>query len=130
MQTMRRLLLHSSVSGRGGNCKVLDTTTVLTVSSTTTKKIENRSFDISVFRKYNLDPVDHLRDHDYDVLPHFIELSVVSQNVVTYISGFVVKMLQRKLNCSVCLEKCGTAVEIQDNFSYQFLFLKNRGNLM
>ncbi|KAL1493947.1 hypothetical protein ABEB36_009626 [Hypothenemus hampei] len=45
-------------------------------------------------------------DHDYDVLPVDLPLSSLTINIVTYMSGFVVKMLQKSLKCPKCILMC------------------------
>lgn len=94
MRSFRKLLLHSRITGQGGNCRVLDSTTVLSVSSSTVK-VSEEFVDVSLYRKYGLDVESALIDHDYDIIPEFIDL--LACNVVTYIAGYVIKMLERTL---------------------------------
>lgn len=111
MHTFRKLLLFSSISERGGNCKVLDDTIVLKVPSSTIKKAVTDQIDVSLYRQYNLEVSKNetVTEHDYDVLPCFIDLNAFSTNVVTYISGYVVKMLKRTYRCPECIASCVTS---------------------
>lgn len=122
------MLIHCRISGRGGNCRVFDSTTVLTVPSTSIEK-QLQSYDISLYRKYNLDFSQHqVHNHDYDLISNFVELTEVSSNIVTYISGYVLKMLQRTVKCIDCLEGSSTTSErVKGNSSYKLIFKKNWG---
>lgn len=129
MYTYRKLILFSSVSERGGNCKVLDDTLVLTVPSTS-RSLVHSEFDISLYRRYNFDVIKDIQcDHDYDISSDIIELNEVVENVVTYISGYIVKMLIKIVKCQECIDSClFNDEEINsDMFHYRFLIFKNKG---
>lgn len=125
MRTFRKLILHANVSGRGGNCRVLDATSVLNVSSDSSKNIANE-IDISVLRKNSVSQEEYLADINYDVIPEVISLSELSRNVVTYIGGYIIKMLMRTIQCEDCVDLL-IADEIQ-NSSYTFIKRRNLGN--
>lgn len=125
MRSFRKLLLHTRISGQGGNCRVLDSTTVLSVSSSTVK-VPEESIDVSLYRKYGLDIENAPIDHDYDLIPEFIDL--LASNVVTYIAGYVVKMLERTLKCYDCFSACEyIAADIHDDLSFKLITHKNKG---
>ncbi|KAG8172544.1 hypothetical protein JTE90_026968 [Oedothorax gibbosus] len=42
-------------------------------------------------------------DHDYCDLPNSQNLGELSQNIVNYIAGYVVKMAERELACEECI---------------------------
>ena len=68
---LRRLLLFTNITREGGNCKVLCTTCMLSVSSGPKQKSTNvqQSVDVFVLKKYGLDILtEALADHDYDRL--------------------------------------------------------------
>lgn len=128
MRTFRKLRLHSKISGQDGNCRVLDSTTVLHISSSTQKRDSFQNVDVGLCQKYGLDIVDILQDHDNDMPAQCIPLTKLVTNVVTYISGFVVKMLCRTLHCDECIFECFQHLEETYNIQkYEFLSLKNRG---
>jgi F420-0:gamma-glutamyl ligase-like protein len=127
MHTFKKLLLFSPIRNEGGNCKVLDETIVSSVPSTN-KKV-NPVIDVAIYRKYDLDvTAEVLEDHDYDVLPFFVGLSEVSHNVVTYISGYVVRGLKKIIRCSDCVYSLNADPDsIVGNVNYRWLFKKNSG---
>ncbi|KAG5872970.1 hypothetical protein JTB14_027649 [Gonioctena quinquepunctata] len=69
--TYRKLLFHAQVKGIGGNCSVINSTTILALPSNINEKNsrEKNSFivDYSVARKYNIDENElftSIEDHD------------------------------------------------------------------
>lgn len=126
MRTFRKLILHANVSGRGGNCRVLDTTSVLTVSSDNSRSSTMNEIDISVMRKNNVSQEEYLADVEYDVIPEVISLTELSRNVVTYIGGYLIKMLMRTLRCEECIDLL-IADDAEDN-RYIFIKRRNLGN--
>lgn len=124
MRTYRKLILHANVRGQGGNCQVLDTTSVLTISSGTKKKPILDYIDYVDVRRFaeNFYP----KDHDYDVLQKYIPINTYTSNVVTYISGYVVKMMQRQTHCEECLNLLVDYSQTSSN--YMFLNRRNLGN--
>lgn len=129
-RSFKKLILFSKISGRGGNCRVLDTTSVLTVSPTSQK--ENAgidSYDISFCRKYNIDPLSlQISEHDYST-PQFLELNEVISNVVCYMAGYVVKMLQKRLSCIECKLSCTivSTEPLNEHSPYRLIDFKNKG---
>ena len=126
---MRKLLLHSQISGEGGNCRVIDTTTVLHVPSSTTASKTDETIDVELCRNYGIDVSDTIADPNYDITPEYVSLSEVAINVVTYIAGFVLKMLCSKtIYCAECIWEC---FETRDDFhrdkKYKLLSVKDRG---
>lgn len=99
MHTFRKLLLFSSISERGGNCKVLDDTIVLKVPSSTIKKAVTDQIDVSLYRQYNLkvSKNETVTEHDYDVLPCFIDLNAFSTNVVNLYQWICSKNVKKDL---------------------------------
>lgn len=66
-----------------------------------------------------------------DAVPVKPTLTTLSENIVTYISGFVVKMTKRHIKCVECLEALENFSGIQENDSSLLLTLrKKRGNLI
>jgi len=45
----------------------------------------------------------HLNDHDYYKLPEIETLSHYVVDVVSYISGFVVKKVKQIVKCNICI---------------------------
>lgn len=71
--TYRKLLFHTQVKGVGGNCSVIDSTTIMALPSNIKEKKEKADpfvIDYSVARKYNVDNNElfiSIEDHDYDI---------------------------------------------------------------
>jgi hypothetical protein len=60
--------------------------------------------DMAIARRYDLE----LRppaadDHNYHDVSNTIELSVYKEAAIPYISGYVVKIVEKKVNCPQCL---------------------------
>ena len=70
-----------------------------------------------------------LPDHDYFQI-HTLDL--LSENVVTYIAGFIVKKMKKYVKCDKCLLALETVDNniIYDDSSYMLLRRKNRGGLI
>ena len=81
-------------------------------------------------RKYNLEASDVLlEDHDYDCTSIYLPLTELSSNVVTYISGYVIKMLERRKICMECLVEgaISSNSEHLTNKKYMLIRRKDRG---
>lgn len=94
MRSFRKLILHANISGKGGNCFVLDTSTILTVT-VGTKNMSIKEIDIATIRQHSIPEDTFLREHDYDLVSSFISLNEYVKNVVTYMTGYVVRMMQQ-----------------------------------
>lgn len=55
--------------------------------------------------------MEALSDHDYVILPQ--NLTEYTSNVVVYISGYVVKHMANKLNCTTCIRSLFSAEPVQ-----------------
>ncbi|CAH0558622.1 unnamed protein product [Brassicogethes aeneus] len=126
--TFRRLLLHTKISQGEGNCKVLDATTVLSIPSTSVKSTVEE-VDFSMYRKFSYEPADFLLDHNYDILSGVVELNTLTSNVVTYISGYVVKMLEESNKCAECILGCRSTMDAINDESYSLISFKDKGGL-
>lgn len=125
--SLRRLLLHSRVDGQGGNCRLIDSTVVLSVSSKTGKVSE--PIDYSLVKKYGLE-LDDMVLHDneeYNVTKFFISLNEMASDVVAYIAGYVIKMLLNRNLCPDCLDS-GVFLNINEEIRhYKLINRKDRG---
>lgn len=104
------------------NCQPLDATSILHV---TPSKHKDSIMDISLITKYNMDITASITDHDYD-MPGFLSLTEFAENVVTYMSGFVVRSVKRKIKCLECLQELEEQEHVADR-SLNLLKTKNRG---
>ncbi|KAB0798672.1 hypothetical protein PPYR_09665 [Photinus pyralis] len=103
--TFKRLLVRHDLSNIKGNCTIQDSFHLLSaVPSTYQRKIYTISVDdVHMIKKFGLDCSDiQIGDHDY-AIPKLPPLTAFCQNVVGYISGFVVRMMKRKIKCQTCI---------------------------
>lgn len=127
MRTFRKLILHADVSGSGGNCRVLDTTSVINVSSGTGKNQTVNQMDYSVARRNNVSQEEFLAEIDYDVIPDVVSITELARNVVTYIGGYMIKMLIKTVHCEECADLL--LADATDTSNYRFIKRRNLGNL-
>jgi hypothetical protein len=124
----KRLLVKHEVKIRNGNCLPQDCVTILHV---TQRKPQTTSTDImTLVRKLDLVERPPLQDeHDYADMPNFVQLSPYVDNVVTYIAGFVVRNLLKRLTCEECSHAL-YSVERLTNSRYDLVRVKSRGGLV
>jgi hypothetical protein len=129
----KRLLVRHEVQASNGNCVAQENITILNVSSkdqdVTPSSVD--SFDMSLIRRYDLEIRSPITDeHDYSDVPNMMSLSPYVQNVVGYMSGFVVRSLMKHMNCLECKEALLFG-ENDDLMSVRKLLdRKNRGGLV
>lgn len=63
-----------------------------------------KDIDFAILRKQAADYNRIVEEHDYDLLPEHISLTDFCDNVVTYIGGYVIKMLTKILHCEECFD--------------------------
>lgn len=86
----KRFLVHQDIKSTTGNSLPQDTTGFLSMSSTILKSTKRPRSDIN-------------QEDDFPVLD--LTSSILSEyksNVITYIAGFVVKMMLCKISCDIC----------------------------
>lgn len=128
MATYKRLLAHCEISDKGiGNCIPLDDIKILnTVSSVDhiNSTVPMRSLiELSNGSDDYLDD-SSLQDHDY--IFNSRNLTEYTENVVEYIAGFIVRHLNKKLNCEICL----SALQGSNISACSLTQFKNRGGLI
>lgn len=129
MRSYKKLLLHADISDSSGNCRVLDTTSILTVSSGGASKKDSilQQVDLYDVRKHNIhyhQYIESMQDHNYDVLSKEISLTDYSENVVSYIAGYVIRMMKKTVHCEECL-----SLLIEENPNQPNYYLIKRRNL-
>ena len=87
---------------------------------------ENITFsEISIIRKYDIsDRNPNNSDHDYVDAPNIQNLTDFKEAAISYVAGYVVKMVKQKISCADCIESLGSK-----NYS-AFLSKKSRGGLI
>lgn len=121
------MLLHARIPGEGGNCRVLDTTQILDIGK---QNIPIRTEDVFHNRKYNIDieETSALKDHDYNILNIQLHLDMYIENVVSYVSGYVIKMMYRIIKCETCLSSL--LINETHSIDYRLIERKNRGDFL
>jgi len=123
MAAYKRLLIRHNVKNGMGNCILRDSTVVLNVTPTAI----GSPTAINLARKYDLIVRDHPieSDHDYADIPNFETISEYKEAAVSYIAGFVVRMIKRRLQCMAC----ENALTDKSGKVHKFVALKDRGGL-
>jgi hypothetical protein len=133
----KRLLMRHNVQGGLGNCTVQDSTRMLSVAvgSVQVDDTQQDTLDMAVARMYDLDDRQPVQDdHDYVDIPNRATLSQYKKAVISYIAGYVVRIVKRKIRCTDCELALTSDVESVKsagvNTGSDFLLLKNRGGLV
>jgi len=128
----KRLLMRHDIKANKGNCSAQDATRILTAASfknITKRAVPDKTQDMLIARRYDLQLRQPMTSHhDYADIPPFNKLSVFLESVVTYIAGYVVRMVKRTLKCQDCL----LALTQNDNVNlpaYRLIAVKTRGGL-
>ncbi|KAG5863364.1 hypothetical protein JTB14_037861 [Gonioctena quinquepunctata] len=129
-----RLCMNIDLKVLKGNCDILDDTTVLGVLNPQEKRnlTELCLDDLCVIKKYDIDYNDLVLEDErfvfeINVLP---SLSLITENVVTHISGFVVKSVRKLLNCTVCLDSLAESDYTSINSNIGNIHRKDRCGLI
>ena len=87
---------------------------------------ENITFsEISIIRKYDIsDRNPNNSDHDYVDAPNIQNLTDFKEAAISYVAGYVLKMVKQKISCADCIESLGSK-----KYSV-FLSQKRRGGLI
>lgn len=124
-------MLHHDIKNLHGNCFALDNTTILTTSSQNKIEPEITLDEMSLIKKYSIDINDMTIDTEefHGVIKFLPTLSNLTENVVAYIAGFVVKSIKKLIKCQVC-----TAILEEDKKTcadldyFKLLHQKNRAD--
>ncbi len=111
----KQLLMRHNITGGRGNCVHQDDTEMLSNvedesnSKSSTIEIE----DVTIARRYDLALRDEpaATDHDYCDVPNVLELSEFKTSAISYIAGYLVRMVERKIHCLKCLAALTTTKE-------------------
>ena len=119
---------HNIESGNG-NVTAQDATKLLNANtdSIVMNNLQTDTLDVSLACRYDFElrtPVQS--DHDYSDVPNFGSLSNYKMSVVTYMAGYVVKMVRLKIHCPECLTALTNDIP-SDTLGSRFVNLKNRG---
>lgn len=96
----KRLLIHSEIrESEKGNCMSLEEIPILTFSSSNVEDHINCTSE--QWQLVSMENSAATPDHDYFATGTY--LSEVAIHIVVYIAGFVVRHLEKRLNCEPCL---------------------------
>ena len=128
----KRLLTHHEVKSANSNCTQLEDVPILAgekngnnhhqQQSVTTLSIIDNMLRYSIFPEQTKDD-----DTEYDTMSDYPQLSVFTENAVTYIAGYVARNVGKHQTCS----ECSTALlgDITKCKSSELVVIKNRGGL-
>ena len=121
----KKLLIHSEIKNSyTGNCIPLEDIKILTSTSIPIPPGELINITTQGHRIVD-DQFESLSyDHDYDFQPRI--LSLISSEIVRYISGSVVSYLSEKLKCEFCI----SALHSKTPDPGSFISFKSRGKLV
>ncbi|KAI5743067.1 hypothetical protein M8J77_014103 [Diaphorina citri] len=115
---------------KSGNCIPLESVSILhATSSSAPSSNPVMNINLTCERTRSLEEEcepDPLFDHGYISLPENLCLSEITNDIVYYIGGFVVRHLKKKLMC----EECITSLENFNPVAMNLVTLKSRGGLI
>jgi hypothetical protein len=110
----KQLLMRHNIEGGRGNCTPQDDTEILNSvqDQHEINSVPTGISDVAIARRYDLE----LRppaadDHDYCDVSNAMELSEYKEAAISYIAGYVVKMVEKKIHCPQCLAALTTSKE-------------------
>ena len=126
----KQLMMRHNITGGRGNCVPQDDTEMLSnvedqnSGQSSTIEIE----DVTIARRYDLElrPKPVANDHDYCDVPNLMELSEFKSSAISYIAGYVVRMVERKIHCLKCLAALTT---MKEKIPDLFVVWKSNGGL-
>ena len=99
----KQLMMRHQVTGGRGNCIPQDDTEMLSnFEDNNNRKFSRIEIDqVTIVRKYDLAlrPEPVTTDHGYCDAPNVMELSEFKSAAISYIAGYVVRMVQEKIHC-------------------------------
>ncbi|KAB0802988.1 hypothetical protein PPYR_05174 [Photinus pyralis] len=121
--TYRRMLMNIAVENNTGNCLAQDCTQLLPIDDILK---EPDISEISARRRKDSD-IGELEDRLEITIP--VSLNEFSENVLSYISGFVVRSIKKHMSCTQCLNELETYYDDHDS-SLQLIKRKSKGGLL
>ena len=126
----KRLLLRSSIEGQNGNCQKQDKTDILEAISDSFKTKDKTVTinDAAIIRKYGLQgECDNQNKEDLSDAPKLPIISEFKTAAITYVAGYVVRMVEKKIKCYTCCKALGSKDHDAES---SFLSLKDNGGLI
>ncbi len=106
--------MRHNIEGGRGNCSPQDDTEILS-SVQDQCEIDSQSTgisDVAIARRYDLELREPVAtDHDYCDVSNAIVLSEYKEAAISYIAGYVVRMVEKKIHCMECKTALTTTKE-------------------
>ena len=125
----KQLLMRHNIEGGHGNCTPQDDTEILNSvqDQHEINSVPTGISDVAIARRYDLELRQPAADdHDYCDVSNAMELSEYKEAAISYIAGYVVKMVEKKIHCPQCLAALITSKE---NIPDLFVTWKTNGGL-
>ena len=125
----KQLMMRHNIEGGRGNCTPQDDTKILNgvQDQCDINSVPTGVSDVAIARRYDLElrqPTD--TDHDYCDVSNAMELSEYKEAAISYIAGYVVRMVEKKIHCSQCIAALTTTKECIPDL---FVTWKSNGGL-
>ena len=125
----KQLLMRHNIEGGRGNFTPQDDTEILN-SLKDQCEINSQPTgisDVAIARRYDLElRQPAATDHDYCDVSNAIELSEYKEAAISYIAGYVVRMVEKKIHCPQCIAALTTSKESVPDL---FVTWKSNGGL-
>ena len=102
----KQLLMRHQIEGCHGNCIVQNKTSILNAvdDGCSIHEVQTGTLDVALARRYDLElRMPSEQDHDYADVPNVSELSEYREAAISYIAGYVVKMVVKRISCPDCV---------------------------
>ena len=125
----KQLLMRHNIEGGRGNCTSQDDTQILSSVKDQSEINSQRTgiSEVAIARRYDLgvrEPVT--TDHDYCDVPNAIELSEYKGAAISYIAGYAVKMVEKRIHCMQCKTALSSSKDLLPDL---FVTWKTNGGL-
>ena len=125
----KQLLMGHQIEGGHGNCIVQDTTSILNAveDRCSIHEVQTGTSDVALARRYDLElRMPSEQDHDYADVPNVSELSEYKEAAISYIAGYVVKMVVKMISCPKCVSALTVSTNTHSHIPF-FVFKDNGG---
>ena len=125
----KQLLMRHNIKGGCGNCTAQDETAILDSvrDQCEINSVPTSISDVAIARRYDMQAREpESSDHDYCDVPNVVELSEYKEAAISYIAGYVVRMVEKKIHCVECIAALTTTKE---NIPNLFVTWKSNGGL-
>ena len=130
--TYKQLIMRHNIKGGVGNCIAQDNTRILNnvEDQCRVNSCETGTLNISIMRRYDLDQHSQEQGNNLPDLPadvtNAIQLSEYKEEAISYIAGFVSKMVDKQIACPTCTDALTVPKETA---TMSFVVWKSNGGL-